>query len=287
MKKILCALLILLSSFLLLSSCASHKNEKEKGIKIAAPPFNGYICGFEDDTTFLQLPLFVAITDNFTLSDIENIALVGDSVSLPCSQYRLSDFYNSKLDTYKFATLSFHVHLKEIGQYSVNKIIISSPKKTEITLSLGTINFDIRKNPVPDYQDKYLSMSQFFVNQTFISPLRISYINNYDEPICIKRFTYPKPICRGVKIDKYLDFDLSSKESDCKILPNDEKTFVVNFDFLDDFNREKIFYYFLPFVIFEIGQTEYIMPAQTQATVIQAPFTAEIVKTFTTNFNES
>ena len=86
-------------------------------------------------------------------------------------------------------------------------------------------------------------MSQFFVNQAEPSTLRISYTNNTNEPITINNFSYPSDICTGVEIEKYSDFELSTKENDLIIPPTEEKTFVVTFDFDSDFiNNEGQFY---------------------------------------------
>lgn len=152
-----------------------------------------------------------------------------------------------------------------------------SSVQSEAQLNLGEINLDIRANQAPEIE--YLSMSQFFVNQAEPSTLRISYTNNTNEPITINNFSYPSDICTGVEIEKYSDFELSTKENDLIIPPTEEKTFVVTFDFDSDFiNNEGQFYYFLPFVEYKINNTEVVIPGQTQATIVQIPFSEKIIK---------
>lgn len=262
----------------LLSACKNKIEMNDEVLtNIKSPDFSGYICGYEGDETFIQLPIFIPIENDVLINDITKIVLSGDEVALSCSDYKLSSFTESKYDGYKFATLSFRILLAEKGNFSVNKLIISFSEKSTLVLNLGEIDLDIRENQAP--KTEYLSMRQFFVNQVEPSTLRISYANNTNEPISIISFSYPTDICSGIQIEKYSDFELSSKEEDLIIPPNEEKTFVVTFDFESEFiDNHGQFFYFLPFVEYEIDNTQVIIPGQTQATVVQAPFSEETIK---------
>lgn len=263
-----------------LSACGNkNATYDEFGYSIKSPDFSGYICGYEGSETFIQLPIFIPIENDLLVNDITKIVLSGDEVALSCSDYKLSSFTESKYDGYKFSTLSFRVLLAEKGNFSVNKLSISLSGKSTTELNLGKIDFDIRENQAPKME--YLSMSQFFINQEEPSTLRISYVNNTNEPISIKSFSYPTDICSGIEIEKYSDFELSSKEESLIIPPKEEKTFVVTFDFESEFiDNYGHFFYFLPFVEYEIDNTQVIIPGQTQATVVQAPFSEEAIKRF-------
>lgn len=276
-KRILLALFLIVLS--LLSACRKDPSAYGDSIysNIKAPAFSGYICGYEGSKTFLQLPIFIQTDSELSINEITNISLTGDKVTFPCSDYSLSSFTESKYDGYKFATLSFRTSLEKKGNFQLSKINIVFSDQSEAQLNLGEINLDIRANQAPEIE--YLSMSQFFVNQAEPSTLRISYTNNTNEPITINNFSYPSDICTGVEIEKYSDFELSTKENDLIIPPTEEKTFVVTFDFDSDFiNNEGQFYYFLPFVEYKINNTEVVIPGQTQATIVQIPFSEKIIK---------
>ena len=202
---------------------------------------------------------------------------MGNGFTFPCSNYRLSSFTKSQYKDYQFATLSFRVLLKESGEFEVNKLNISFLGNFVTELDLGEIILDIRNNQVS--QTEYISMSQFFVSQAETSTLRISYVNNTNKNISIEDFTYPSDNCNGIFIEKYSDFDLSSKEENLNIPPKEEKTFLVTFDFENEFvETEGRFFYFLPFVIYKVDDTRMMMPGQTQATVVQSPFDENTIK---------
>lgn len=276
-KRFLLVLILLILG--LLRACGKDFSVYDDGnySNIKAPAFSGYICGYEGSKTFLQLPIFIQTDSDLSINQITSISLSGDKVSFPCSDYSLSSFIESKNDGYKFATLSFRILLEERGNFQLSKIKIVFSNHSEVQLRLGKITLDIRANETPEFE--YLSMSQFFLNQAEPSTLRISYTNNTNKPIIINNFSYPSDICTGVEIAKYNDFELSAKENDLIIPPTEEKTFVVTFDFDSGFiNNEGRFYYFLPFVEYTIDDKEVMIQAQTQATIVQIPFSEKIIE---------
>lgn len=274
MKKI--SLVFGLLVLCLLSSCKPNTTSDSFVLNIQAPAFSGYICGVKGSETFLQLPIFVPDESNFSLNGVNQISLTGDKISFSCSNYLLSPFTESEYEGYKFATLSFRVLLEESGEFVVDKLKISSSENSAIELNLGKITLDILDHQVP--QTDYLSMSQFFISQAKPSSFRISYTNNTDKDIRIETFTYPSDVCSEIKIEKYDDFELSTKETDFIIPPREEKTFLITFEFDDKFiENEGKFFYFLPFVVYEIDDTQFTMPGQIQATVVQTPFTEAVV----------
>ena len=80
-------------------------------------------------------------------------------------------------------------------------------------------------------------------------------------------------------IKKYIDFDLKNAEEGCDIPAGQTRTFL--FSLIPNKNYfpedEDHFLYLLPFIHFKQNDVAYTMPAQTQATVIQPPFTPEYV----------
>ena len=243
---------------------------EEGGPNLKAPAFSGYVCGYQGSTTLLQLPVFLPEDEDFSLNGVTAMEISGDGVSFPCSRYSLSSFTECNYDGYKTATLTFDMPLEESGKFAVNKLSITSfSENFTVELDLGRIVLDIRKEQEPQTGD--LSMSQFWGKDTDPSKLRISYVNHTDQEISIEGFTYPSDICSGVKIEKYDDFELTAKEEGLTIPPQEEKTFLVTFEFEDNFaENEGKFFYLLPFVAYEIEGEQRIMPAQIQATVSEA-----------------
>lgn len=250
---------------------------EEGGPNLKAPAFSGYVCGYQGSTTLLQLPVFLPEDEDFSLNGVTAMEISGDGVSFPCSSYSLSSFTECNYDGYKTATLNFNVSLEESGEFAVNKLSITSfSENFTVELDLGRIVLDIREEQEPQTGD--LSMRQFWVNQIDPSSLAITYMNHTDQEISIESFTYPSDICSGVKIEKYDDFELTAKEEGLTIPPQEEKTFLVTFEFEDNFaENEGKFFYLLPFVAYEIEGEQRIMPAQTQATVVQTPFTETVM----------
>lgn len=149
---------------------------------------------------------------------------------------------------------------------------------TVLTLKLGEICFEVQ--PEPELEGKALQMRTFWVNQIEPTEMRITFFNYAEQPVEIKSFSYPKDVCNGAAIEMYTDFDLFAKEDGLTVPPNEERTFLVHFDFTKEFlELEGKFFYLLPFVEYQVGDTVVTMPAQTQATVVQAPFTEPILET--------
>ena len=270
------AVLLILLILCLLSSCTLSSTSDTAYQIIKAPAFSGYICGYKGSETFLQLPIFIPNDKDLSANEINRITLSGDDAEFSCSDYRLSSFTESQNSDYKFSTLSFRVLLEESGKFSVSKLHISFSDGSKTELSLGKIDFDIQENQA--LQTEFLSMRQFFVNQTSPSTLRVSYFNNTDKDISITNFTYPSDVCSGIEIERYDDFELSIKEEGLIIPPKEEKTFLITFDFEKDFiENEGRFFYFLPFIKYEIDNSQIVMPGQTQATVVQIPFNETVV----------
>ncbi len=277
---------------LLFTACGQKSYDKTSSVNdIKTPPFGGYVCGFRGDTTFLQFPIF--IPDGISKNSIVKIILSGDK-EFSCSRYNFSTFSRSKYEGYMFSILSFRVIFPEAGDFCVDKLNIFFEDEKSIELKLGKIFFDIRENESPA---EYLSVRSFLINDSKLSELNISYVNNTDKPIIIENFSYPEDVCSNVKIEKFdkfgARFELPPEgdgysrpkeriaEKGLVVPPHSEKAFIATFDFDAGFaNNEGRFFYFLPFVEYKIDNEHIIMPAQIQATVIQPTFTEEVVKSF-------
>ncbi len=245
---------------------------KDDWKNVRAVPFDGYIGGYEYEKTFLQLPIFLPQKETIDIKDVRSIVMCGDK-ELPCTNFQLSNYHNSKVEGYKFATLSFKVQLPEMGGYVFNSLKILLDNEDIIEWKLGSIEIQVIKKI---YSDDILSMSQFIVNQADMNNFKISYINNTEYNIVLDKFLFPDDWLADLQITMYKDFQLKNKEDTLTIPAHEERTFLINTNSKKDKN-EKIFYFVLPFVSYKYNGDIMQMPAQTQATIVQMPFSEEFI----------
>lgn len=266
---ILFALTILIFVTMFINS--QYMEQQSNWGNVKPVPFDGYICGYENEKTFLQLPIFCHQNDNVDINNISSIVLYGDREFF-CTNYLLSSFQNSEVEEYKLATLSFKVQLSEKGVFVFDHLKINLNDGKVIEWQLGNIEITVIDN---NNFDDILSMTQFIVNQSDITNFRISYTNNTDDDIIIDKIYYPNDLFEGLQINIYTDFQLTSRESEMIIPPHEERTFLISLG--NEGESGNLFYYILPFIYFEYDDSIIQMPAQTQATIVQAPFTKEFI----------
>lgn len=234
---------------------------------IKALPFSGYICGFENTETFVQLPLLLLEDEKISAANIRSMQLIGEANQLECKDFAISPYTKSEKQGWNLCTLSFRVQLANNGEYKVNTLALQFSDGTQLRCKIGEIEFEVIENKA---QIGNLSMRQFVVNQ--IEPLqyKISYANNTDEIVTIEDFTYPDDVCTGISITQYADFELKKHEDGYEIPPHETRTFVIKYDFDDRFTKtDGRLFYMLPFVKYSVKDEIFEMPAQTQATVVQ------------------
>ena len=259
-------------------SCSIDETQKEmlNYTNIKPVPFNGYICGYKNSETYIQLPFFLPKNENISVTDITKISLSNKEQNFSCKDYRFSSYRRSKIEGYKISTLSFRVNLSEEGTFLFNSLKIYLNDGRELSWKLGDIEISVvKETPLLSEQ---LSMRKFIINQSQALTYKVSYMNNTDRDILIKSFSYPNNLCNGSELQKYKDFGLKEPETGLNIPPHEERTFLVAFNFEHNFSETKgQFFYMLPFLYYEIVNQQMKMPAQTQATVVQIPFTEEII----------
>ena len=248
---------------------------------IEIPPFYGYICGFEHTETFIQLPVFFNYLGktyeySLTASDIASVTLAGDGIELICRSFDLHGHIRNEKYNYTLATFSFLTQLPEAGEYLVNQLIVELYDGTVITNALGEILFIVK----PELNVSSLRMRSFMINQSDPFNLRISFANTseyYD--ITILTLSYPKTKYAGVSVKMFAEFHSQFPESGLTIPPTEERTFHFTFQPNNDFfslDQDK-FLLLRPFVHYYQNGFVGIIPAQTQATVVQPPFTIEFI----------
>ncbi len=266
---------------ILITSCSSQHNEPDgvmtnwENVKML--PFSGYICGFQNTSTFLQIPLFLPQNDNIDKSSISAVSLLGQEKELICTDYQLSMFRDSSATGYKLTTFSFKAHLPEAGMHHVDRLSIRFNDNTTKEWELGNIEI-IVENEELSIDSDILSMREFIVNQTQSYSFKIAYANTSNSDIMIEDFSYPESLYENVHIMKYKDFSLQEAEEGLGIPANSERTFLITFTQKEVLSRSNNqFYFMLPFVFYSANGVRYHQPAQTQATIVQTPVTKEYI----------
>lgn len=282
MKK---RLLVLFLAVTLLCSCTGTPTHSANATaKVVAPAFSGYVCGMEDTETFLQFPILIPEDVELDNSAIRRVVLSGKDVEVETSSPHLFGQTESGVSGYVLATLSFQAKLSASGTYTINKVSIelwegeAERKEGEtIVLDLNDLVFEVQ--PAAATEAELLSNYQFFISSGDLPQLRVTYQNHTDQPITIKGFSYPEDVCTGYTVQKYTDFDTSTAEDGMDVPANSQKTFVVHFNFTQDFLKtDGMFYLFLPFVEYEAAGTTYTMPAQNQSIVVHPALTADVIQ---------
>lgn len=273
------ALIMAIALSFVISACGAKVEDNTPAeLSVKAAPFGGYICGYENTETLVQISIFLPVDYELTNNEICRITFSGEGVELSTQDGSLSSRTLSKDERYEFSNFTSRVKLEQAGSYCVDTLNIYKWDDTVLTLKLGEIHFEVQ--PEPELESEALQMRTFWVNQLEPSVMRITFFNGAEQPAEIKSFSYPKDVCNGAEIEMYTDFDLSAKEEGLTVPPNEERTVLVHFDFTEEFlEDEGKFFYLLPFVEYQLGDTTVTMPAQTQATVVQTPFTEQVLET--------
>lgn len=282
MKKRLAFLLLFVA--VLLCSCTAKPNTAATDAVVKVPAFSGYICGTEGTETLLQLPILIPEDLELDNNTIRRVVLSGNDVEVETSSPHLSGQTESGVSGYDLATLAFQVKFPSPGTYTINQLNIElwegDANRTEgetILLELNDLVLEVRAATTTEAEQ--LSNYQYFIDSGDRPHLRVTYQNHTDQPITIKGFSYPEDVCTGYTVQKYTDFDVSTAEDGMDVPANSQKTFVVHFNFTQDFLKtDGMFYLFLPFVEYEAAGTTYTMPAQNQAIVVHPTLTADVIQ---------
>lgn len=243
---------------------------------VRAVPFSGYICGYEGEETFIQLPMFFSSTENISINDIANILISGSNVEFQCNNYRFSQSQDSLVSDYKMVTLSFRIKLGTAGIYNLDCLKVTLHDGTQLNWNLNDIEINIEEKMIQE--TKSLSMRNFIINQTQMTNFKVSYVNQTDSDILIEKFSYPEYVYDNISISKYKDFDLKIPEEGLIIPAGQERTFLITLSLKKDYEeRNDQFSYILPFIYYRVNGTAEQMLAQTQSTVIQPPFTEDFI----------
>lgn len=257
--------------------CQNSTEEQED--KLWPLPFSGYICGLRGTDTFLQLPILCTNEKILDINEISDLKLLGTDITFTCENPSLSTPLRSKMDAILIVTFSFSIKLDQIGEFSVNQLRIEMKNGAAINLELGELIIVVQTDASPEQP---LSMRRFRVNQIDASRLAVSFFNHSNHPISVQGFTFPEKHCSGNQFVQYNGINLveiGNPIEGSTIQPQTECFFVVDFSFDAEFlSNMGRFYYLLPYVTYEYQGKYYTIPAQTQATVIQAPLTEETIK---------
>lgn len=269
-------LIIFISS---LSGCSFSNDNEVEWDAFTPVPFDGYVCGFEDTQTLIQIPAFLSNNiDDLPVENFTNISLVGEEAMLICEYLNLSELkYNSEYD-YSLTTLAIQVNLPTAGEYSINEIRISFSDGTNIYKALGNITFSVIK-PTKLEQTPPIFMTKLMINQVEYNSLKIAYTNNSTDTVEISSLSFPDSLYSDLSIKKYVDFELETPEDGLSIHPGETRTFAFAFETNQEYFApvEVHYLYLLPFLNYNVNGDEMRMPSQTQATVVQPPFTTDYV----------
>jgi hypothetical protein len=257
-----------------LSGCTTTNYDDNSWGTFVPVPFSGYICGFEESQTLMQLPYFYSSSDKLSVEDVSQINLLGDNLVLRCEKINMLQPKSNDEYDYMLSTLSFRVNMPEHGEYIVSKIEIVLQDKRVITRELGEINFTTISSNV---QTMPISMTQFMINQADYTELKVAFKNESVNTVDITSLSYLDEMYENCTIKKYLDFELNEEEEGLNIPARETRTFLFSLSPNDSyFNKgEEHYLYLLPLIYFSENNVDCIMPAQTQATIVQPPFKPE------------
>lgn len=240
-------------------------------------PFSGYVCGYSDSRTFLQLPFFIQKNCDIDLSSIVKISLIGsDDVIMDCYNYQISSYKDVKNLNVKLGTLSFRVELQSEGDYILNSIIIDLDSGEKVIKKLDNLVVKVIEN---NFSADGLEMREFIINQSQSDFFKVSYYNNTSQYIEITDISFPVERYSNVEIAKYKDFTLKEKESDLLVPPYEERTFTFTFTLTEEYSqKDHYFFYMLPLISYTLDEKMIVTPSQTQATIVQTAFKDEYIK---------
>lgn len=272
---VLSCILIAAAVFAIVIPALTNTIPANKSINFVPVPFGGYVCGYENKETFLQFPLLYRGNNELSIEDISGATLLSNKAELSCQDCNLLSYKYNKEYNYSLSTLTFRVILPLAGEYTVDRIRFIMHDGKIINYNLGKLVFDVQK---AEDSDTEISMRQFIINQEDYKTFRITYQNNIDKTVELTGLVYPESMFIGQTIKKYLDFDLTTPEGGLDIPAGAERTFLFYLDPEPEFfSGDNSFLYMLPFVSYSIDGATKTMPSQTQATVVQSPFTPEYV----------
>ena len=267
-----------------LSACAVDKfSIQDKGNlpqgnslwETAVPiPFEGYICGYEESKALLQIPMvFSKGASEEILDEIRSIHVWGNGQKMEGVDYSLQASPPSS--DYELLTFSFNVLLPKQGDYTLDSYEILLDSNKTVTGPLNNIHLQVESLSDIDINTGFeAKMSN--INQADQTQFQIGYINHSDEDVRITGFSFDKRMfTRVIKIDEYLDFNLSKKDKENDLIcpTGEERTFVFTLEPNDSFfNRDNVYFYDLPFLYYEQSGASYRMLAQYQPIIIDAPF---------------
>jgi hypothetical protein len=253
-----------------------HTRDIENEAAFVPVPFGGYVCGYENTETFLQIPLLFNGAAELSVNDISRVVLKSDNIELSCQGYALSYYKHNEENNYMLSTLSFKVMLPTKGKYTVDQLQLTMHNGKTLNKKLGKIIFHVTN---AEDSDAAISMTQFMINQQDYKLYKIAYRNNTDETISLIGLDYPENMFVGQTIKMYSDFDTTTPETGLDIPPGEERTFLFSFESKSGyFSGNHSFLFMLPFINYSIDGLTKTIPAQTQATIIQSPLTSDYVK---------
>ena len=244
-------------------------------------PFSGYIAGFENTHTFVQLPVFFSGAGNLfnelDISRIRSIYLTGESYTLESSDFSIIGATNTHERKYFLATLQFRVFLPSAGNFVVNQVKVILDCGTEIFNQLGRIFFDI----IEYHEPQTIAMRQFMIMQSAPAPLKIAFENTSDYEVEIISLLFGEEILANsnISILRFAYWNAESIDEELYIPPNEERTFAFFYEINPDMflTQDDVFLLLLPFIQYRANDVIRKMPAQIQATVVQTAFSSEFV----------
>lgn len=279
--SILCLFLfMLIGAFIVFNTkFKEHDSENISAWTYITPvPFSGYLCNYSESNTFLQLPFFIPkeYSANTDLSEIIKITLVGADITLNCTDYKISSYKELEHSNSKLGTLSFRMNLPKSGTYYVDNIELTLKSGEKIKKPLDKLTI---RTIEKEEETNHLEMREFIVNQSQGTSFKVSYFNTTSENIEVVNMSFPIDIYSELEIKKYTDFALTTMEDDLIVPPNEERTFTFSFSPTQKYIQAKQHYfYMLPFITYFSDGKMVTATSQTQATIVQTPFTDEIIK---------
>lgn len=274
--KILCILLC----FSLLVACAPTSRKADSSAFLEASawkqtlplPFGGYICGFQNTTVYLQLPiLFPKNTTIEIMSELRAMSLVGENVEFVCDDFLLSEG-DSGSNLFSIFTLCFNVHVNKVGSFIINQYIMLLNDGSTIAAPLENIEFFITEPPLVE---PILEPVSSKINQHSQTEFICSYINKGVSACNITGLTYTSSLYNGIAgIRMYKDFQLSTPihENSISIPSHEERTLQFSLKKNEEFFKktENIYLFLLPFLQYQCDGVDYFIPAQYQPLIIES-----------------
>jgi len=287
LKKAIIVFLAIVLSLCHLSGCVKSPQEIAKWNSFSPVPFDGYICGFETQKILIQLPFFYLSVDPIEIDDISNIVLRGTNTILCCDDINILHPHKNIDRGYCLSTLTFRVIMPSPGSYVINRILITLCDNRTIERALGDIMFEVVKST--DWNDSIFFASNFMINQVDYSAIKVTYVNNSSEVTEITKVSYLDNMYSGVNIEKFIDVGCTTPEEGLWIPAGANRTFVFSFVPNDNFfsKKDEFFLFLLPFVEITSDSTTGFVPMQSQALIIQPPFSERYVEKLLINSSNS